>query len=307
MEEIHTDRTSNQAECSTAGHNTQNKKRKSNIQLKISKAKRKATDPLSQEDNRNLTKRQRTAGLSPSSNLQTGTPRPTSPSIPNKPTNKRKGNYQPLNPFSKKRRGDDPLTISTSPSTDGARVPKRRRQTIEELMNVTLITRSDTTPAEQEAQYPLDTNSRRKTQTPRHNSSPGPPVSMTVPTTTTTVTETQQPPRLRQTTLFGSTPRTNIVSGRKNNSPRPRSRNQVVPTPKDKQKAEQRISVSRDNFLTNIIKVTSVLNLKKRKLNEETWQIDPITQYRKRKKQREPEYQEKCRAIQGWMPKEVIE
>jgi hypothetical protein len=78
-------------------------------------------------------------------------------------------------------------------------------------------------------------------------------------------------------------------------------------TNKDGQAKKDRAKVTKDVFLTKVIKVTSLLNLKKRKLNEKTWNMDPISQYRKRRKTVQEKYQMKSRATQGWMPKETVE
>jgi hypothetical protein len=112
--------------------------------------------------------------------------------------------------------------------------------------------------------------------------------------------------KLVQTTLFGSKPKpTNRKKGM--TKKKKGKKDQEEKKNKDGQTKEDRTKVTREVFLTKVIKVTTIVNLRKRKLNESTWNNDTIKQFRQKKKKTQEKYQMKSRATQGWIPKEIVE
>ena len=112
--------------------------------------------------------------------------------------------------------------------------------------------------------------------------------------------------KLVQTTLFGSTPKPTkrnkgMIRKKKSKKDQEEKKN------KDGQTKEDRAKVTREVFLTKVIKVTTIVNLRKRKLNESTWNSETIKQFRQKKKKTQEKYQMKSRATQGWIPKEIVE
>jgi hypothetical protein len=110
--------------------------------------------------------------------------------------------------------------------------------------------------------------------------------------------------KMVQTTLFG----TRVQNVETENPPKTkRGSKRTGGGTEDTLTCKKRAKVTRKEFLTKVIKATSTLNLRKRKVSEATWTMAPITQYRKKKKSMQEKFQMKGRATQGWMPKETVE
>jgi hypothetical protein len=65
-------------------------------------------------------------------------------------------------------------------------------------------------------------------------------------------------------------------------------------------------TISRDHLLCNILKVTSIRNLKHRESMEKIWNETAIRQYRNHQRNKPEEIQIKGRATQGWIPTTTI-